>query len=334
MTTIRRFIKSGNVGFPGPETIESEVLKDGTFVKKVAQTVLVDHRTHGRRVESLTLAEFRKRKKVDPWPQDATSRISLDHEAVRNLLNYLLLQKEFLRLQRSTTYTLLTGASELSDLKPAELSALISLVQIAAKRGKLSEVVTPEAIDNFSAAIQQARYKAAIDQLRGMLADSTLSEEVYRRWFVEHHWVFGTEYLGPEKTTKIGWESKGDIILRSVDGYQDLIELKLPAVPALNYDQSHNSWYPSAELAKAIAQVIKYFQETEDARMILAEKEKLPFLKPRARIVIGRSKDWDQDRFDALRRLNASLQNIQIMTYDHLVGSAERMVQYYERVSK
>ena len=326
----KRFIKAGNLGYPEEEIIERQILKDGTFVKKVVQTVIVDHKTKGRRVESLTLDEFKKSKKNEPWPETATSRISLDHDAIRSLLNYLLAQKDFLTLQRSTFYSLLTGTSELGELNPSELSALISLVQAAAKQGKLGEIIKPEALQNINAAIHQAQYKSAIDQLSQMLTSSSLSEDDYKKWFMEHHWVFGTEYLGPEDGTKIGWAVKGDIVLRSIDGYQDLIELKLPSAEILKHDPSHKNWFPSPELSKALAQVIKYFQETEDARMILAQKEKLPFLKPRARIVIGRSNTWEQEQYDALRRLNASLQNIQIMTYDYLLGIAKRMVDYYE----
>lgn len=100
MNIPKRFIKAGNLGYPEEEIIEKQILKDGTFVKKVAQTVIVDHKTQGRRVESLTLDEFRKTKKNEPWPESATSRISLDHDAVRNLLNYLLVYKKFLTFLR------------------------------------------------------------------------------------------------------------------------------------------------------------------------------------------------------------------------------------------
>ena len=59
----KRFIKVGNLGYPEEEIIERQILKDGTFVKKVVQTVIVDHKTKGRRLESLTFDEFRKLKK-------------------------------------------------------------------------------------------------------------------------------------------------------------------------------------------------------------------------------------------------------------------------------
>lgn len=323
-----KFIKSGNLGFPEEQILERNILKDGTFVKKVAQMTIVDHKTKGRRVESLTIDEYRRKKKTEPWPNEST-RITLSYEALSELLKYLLAQDEFLKLQKSTRYTLLTGATDLSQLGSAEIEALISLVQNAANSGKLSDVINLDTINNIAAAIQQTRYKDAVNELKTMLSNKH-DEDSYRKWFLVHPWVFGTEYLRPESNKQLGWKAKGDIILTSVDGYQDIIELKLPTAKVLIYDDSHDNWYPSQELSLTIAQVAKYIHESEDERTTIALKEKLPFLKPRARIVIGRSHDWEEKQSHALRRLNAALHNIQIMTYDHLLMSASRMIQYYE----
>lgn len=325
----RKFTRAGPLGFPQPEVIEETIVKDGTFVRKVVQTVLVDHKTKGRRVESLTIDEYRKKKKTDPWPPTPT-RISLDHDAIRKLLIYLLAHKEFLRLQRSTTYTLLTGASELSELSGEELDSLVNLVRQASLQGKLNSLLDANVLKNLNAAVQQARYKEAIDKLQQMLADPSLSEDDYKKWFNEHNWVFGAEYSGTEASSRVGWASRGDIILRTVDGYLDIVELKLPTHEVLIYDKSHDTFYPSSEVSKAIAQVIKYFQETEDSRLQLEVKENLPFLKPRGRIVIGRSTAWDRKQYDALRRINAALQSVQVLTYDHLFDSAKRLTAYYE----
>jgi hypothetical protein len=330
MDDSRLFYKTGNLGFPETQTIETETIKDGTFVKKIVDTVLVDHNTKGRRIESICISEFKKNKKADQWPSVPINKITLDNASLVNLVNYLELHKEFLKFDSSTTYRLLTGVEQLSELNTIELDSLVQLVKKAAKQDKLKDMVQPDVINNFSAAIQQARYKSAMLEIETMILNTTLSEASYNKWFIDHHWVFGTEYLGTEDGKKIGWASKADIVLRSVDGYQDFIELKLPSAEVLKWDSSHSNWYPSVELSKAIAQVIKYFQETADARMLLAEKEGLAFLKPRARIVIGRHVGWDQAQFDALRRLNSSLQNIQIMTFDHLLQSAGQMVKYYE----
>jgi hypothetical protein len=326
----KRFVKSGNLGYPAPETIEELELEDGTFVRKVIQTVIVEHKTSGKRVESMTLRQFRKRRKADPWPVVPEFTVRLNSEGVGKLFAYLQAQPEFFDLSQSTTYTVLTGTGPLSATQAQQLQVLAAALQRVAKEGRLNAYIAPETLDNLGAAIQQTRYKKALAELRKMLSDESLKELHYRAWFLENRWILGTEYIGVEPSSKLGWSSEGDIILRSVDGYQDIVELKLPSAKVLNFDKSHDNWYPTADLSSAVAQVIKYFHESEDARLLLAEKEDLPFLKPRAKIVIGRSVGWTKAQFDALRRLNAAMQNVQVLTYDHLVQTAEALIEHYE----
>ena len=216
----------------------------------------------------------------------------------------------------------------IAPLDKQTVEQLARLLRRAIRNKQLDEILPADVVGSFTAVVHQIHYKKAIKELEKMFNEAN-SEKDYESWFLNNHWVFGTEYLGVEKV-KIAWKKEGDIILTNIDGYQDIIELKLPSEIVLLKDSSHNNWYASAALSKAITQGITYIQETEDARPLIQTKEKLPFLKPRAKIVIGRSEDWDTDRQDSLRKLNSSLQNIQIMTYDHLLAGANRMVDYYE----
>jgi hypothetical protein len=255
----------------------------------------------------------------------STSHIPLDETATEKLFKYILSRDNFAELAHSTFYTVV------ESFAPLDQDTIISLAKLlkrAINHKQLTNVVSADIASNFGAVIQQILYKKAIDELKAMLINEH-SEKEYENWFFENHWVFGTEYISTEDV-KIGWRTDGDIILSSTDGYQDIIELKLPTKEILLHDPSHNNWYPSSDLSKAIAQGIKYIQESEDARLIIQAKEKLPFLRPRARIVIGRSDGWETGKLDALRVINTSLHNIEIMTYDHLLARANRMIQYYE----
>jgi len=118
--------------------------------------------------------------------------------------------------------------------------------------------------------------------------------------------------------------------MQTTDGYLDLIELKRPDSPVLRQDASRNNYFFSGEVSQAIAQAAGYITTTEQNRHMLAQTENLFFLKPRARIVIGRTLDWDQKMNDALRILNGSLHFIEVWTYDHLLAMADQMVKLYE----
>jgi Domain of unknown function (DUF4263) len=98
----------------------------------------------------------------------------------------------------------------------------------------------------------------------------------------------------------------------------------------LRLDQSRHTYYFTADVSVAVAQCANYITKTEENRHQLAQVEGAFFLKPRARIVIGRSTGWDKQKRDALRTLNGSLHFIEVWTYDQLLAMAERMVGLYE----
>jgi hypothetical protein len=59
---------------------------------------------------------------------------------------------------------------------------------------------------------------------------------------------------------------------------------------------------------------------TDENRHQLNNLEHMPFLKPRGRIIIGRSVNWPQKKLDSLRELNASLHYIELMTFGMCQG--------------
>ena len=315
----KMFVKAGAVGFPEEELLE-EVIYDGKKVKKKAQLTVIHHNSGVQ--YRLTIDEYNVGK---DGLLVQTAHIPLSEEATDKLFQYLLSKDKFAEIAHTTFYTVVESTAPLDK---QSLEQLANLLKRATTNRQLETIVPSEVVGNFSAVIHQIRYKKAIAELKKMLGEEH-SEKEYEKWFMDNHWIFGTEYLKTEDA-KIGWRTAGDIILTSTDGYQDIIELKLPTEDILLYDASHKNWYPSEALSKAIAQALKYVQESEDVRTTIEVKEKLPFMKPRAKIVIGRSDDWDTDKFDCLRKLNAGFHCVQVMTYDHLLLAGQRMVDYYE----
>lgn len=319
----KMFVKAGSVGFPQVELLE-ETIYEGKKVRKKAQLTVIHHNSGVQ--YRLTIDEFNVNK---DGILIQTAHIPLNEEATDKLFRYLHSKDRFAEMAQTTFYTVVES---IAPLDKQTIEQLAKLLRRAAKNRQIANIVPSDVVINFAAVINQIRYKKAISELMSMLKEKHTEKE-FEAWFLENHWIFGTEYLKTEDV-RIGWRTSGDIILTSVDGYQDIIELKLPTEEVLLRDDSHDNWYPSAGLSKAVSQATKYIQESEDARAIIQSKEGVPFLKPRAKIVIGRSINWTSDdgdkRLDCLRKLNAQLHNIQIMTYDHLLLCAGRMVQYYE----
>lgn len=96
------------------------------------------------------------------------------------------------------------------------------------------------------------------------------------------------------------------MLRRTSDNYLEIIEIKTPFQDALlNYDKSHDSYYPSSRLSLVLGQVIRYIAELERSRDSILSKDKLDTLKIRARVIVGR--DGDALHQEGLRNLNAHL---------------------------
>jgi hypothetical protein len=49
-------------------------------------------------------------------------------------------------------------------------------------------------------------------------------------------------------------------------------------------------------------------------------------IKPRCTLIFGRSHDWTEDQRQAYRILNAGFHSLSILTYDHVLTRARRML--------
>lgn len=125
-----------------------------------------------------------------------------------------------------------------------------------------------ELLKNIAVAARMVNYRRAYEKLRILVFNNTREEHAIQGVLAEHPWLFGSEYseLIPRRT----WtrDDRLDFMLRrSIDGYLEIIEIKTPFPEALMlYDQSHNSYYPSARLSPVIGQVMHYIEEVERQR--------------------------------------------------------------------
>jgi hypothetical protein len=113
-----------------------------------------------------------------------------------------------------------------------------------------------------------------------------------------------------------------------VRDYRDIIELKRPDKPVVLEDVSRKSWYFSADVSKAIGQCHRYLDLLGDvARQGLRDHPEIIAYHPRATIDIGSSNGWNCDQHQGLLGLNARLASIQVMTFDHHLARAERILE-------
>lgn len=195
-------------------------------------------------------------------------------------------------------------------------------------RKKLLEL-SQENLNELFASVKQAKNRKAVQQLKEYV-NTVVKEQDFQVWIGDNTWVFGTEYIKKFDTRKIGIHSQADFIVQSLDGFTDLVELKKADVALFDKDESHNCYYPSRDLSQVIGQAIHYIKVMEDHRSILKEGGDLDILKPRVKIVIGRSVGLTFDEKKALRLLNASLHGVEVITYDEILSRAEKIIKIYD----
>ncbi len=187
--------------------------------------------------------------------------------------------------------------------------------------------ILPE--DLVSSLQYQVRTKA-VQEFDDMLSNDLL-ECNWQGWFKKNDWVLGSEFVRILDERSIDTSNIADYLMQAYDGFLDIIEIKRPEGHLkfwANY-QVQGNWIPSSDLTKAITQATKYIYEVEreaNSVKFLERVGKIKTIKPRCVLIFGRSNSWDESQKEAYRILNASYHNLTIMTYDHVLARAKRIL--------
>lgn len=149
------------------------------------------------------------------------------------------------------------------------------------------------------------------------------NEEVWQRFFKENVWILGAEYIEILDERVLDTENITDYIVKSYDGFADIVELKLPNAQFWNADIT-----PNGDLSKALMQCMRYISAIEKRINDLELHKKLgrtAIVKPRITLIYGRSNEWGDEQREAYRIFNSNFHSISILTYDYVLERAKRM---------
>ena len=174
-----------------------------------------------------------------------------------------------------------------------------------------------------------------MDELEAAL-ETESGEQYYQEWCERNGWIFGNQYVMKDTERSISRNDNVDLLATSVvSGFRDIIELKKPTFTVLVRDASHESYYFSAEVSKAIGQCHRYLDVfSEEAVAGLRDNREIVAYHPRATIVIGRSNDWNDNQHRALHGLNSRMNGISILTYDHLLLQGRRLIEMLQNTQE
>lgn len=147
-------------------------------------------------------------------------------------------------------------------------------------------------------------------------------------------------YTNPAKKV----EREIDLVLLDTNGNMDIIEIKKPFQSCiLSANKYRDNYVPKKELSGAIVQAEKYIFHLNkwgvegEKKLNEKYKEQLPdglkinIVNPKAMLILGRSKDFDEQQkfdFEIIRRKYANIMDI--LTYDDLLARLDRIIDKFK----
>jgi hypothetical protein len=179
-------------------------------------------------------------------------------------------------------------------------------------------------------ALQQARRVRAIGRFEQML-EADAPESTWQDWFTRNSWVLGSEFVEVIGERRIDAQHISDFLMRAYDGFLDIVEIKRPegGLQFWSPTLDHGNPIPATDLTKALTQASRYIFEVErEANSVKFQQltRGVRTVKPRCILIFGRSLNWNDKQTEAYRILNASFHNLTVLTYDHVLDRARRIV--------
>lgn len=276
------------------------------------------------------------------------SSVVSDKDALRRHLNTILADEEGSKIlaevaasttvSSGTTFDILKFLSGLSaDEKTKKLVSILPTIDVANLSAAHKQQTFQTEIKNLTELLNLEEQGDIVESIKGKLNlqayQAGQPEKIFQKWIENNLWVFGTEYIRKLDATKIAIFSDSDLLMESMDGFLDLIELKRPKLTKytiFNYDPNHKSYYPSPDLSAVIGQCLFYLQKMDEYKLNLEKEYKARIIRPRVKIILGRTNEFNPEQYEALRMLNSNLNHIQIISYDYLVSCANKMILNYQ----
>ncbi|HDY89787.1 MAG TPA: DUF4263 domain-containing protein [bacterium] len=305
-----------------------KILKNGIRVFTKAVFWKIPHKTSKEDI-SLKIGRYNKPSGTVET-ETPRSELTLDNEEFQNLLKFI-----------SENYApLKDGVKNYIAIDDPQLAnSLKVLFGNDDKKRVLNFIIKNNIVPNdIVNGIRFQEKKKAISEFEEKLKDDHV-EGVWQKWFSENSWVLGSEFVEVLGDRDIDTDNISDYLMEAYDGFLDIIEIKRPGGDLQFWfsHRDHDNLVPHSDLVKAITQTANYIYEVErEANSIkfLERTGHVPVVKPRAVLIYGRSKDWGADQKRAYRILNSSYHNITILTYDHVLARAKRILETSQAIQK
>ncbi|MFM6003924.1 MAG: Shedu anti-phage system protein SduA domain-containing protein [Sphaerospermopsis kisseleviana] len=338
--------------FPDLDNIESVILKQGPrSIKQAKYTTIRNRHTGTVHHYSLSIQTLGSSQKQ--WKEKPEKSITLESKGddeIQKLMDFLAATHGNTSSRPDGDYTILKVPTQDINLESLQqllsslsisgrVDALTKILEFAEDKSELFNILVervdkdPQLFADAAAALNLATYKNAVDKLKNLIDSGKVSESQFQKILEENPWMFGSEYSAIlDRRTWTRDEQQDFVVRRTTDNYMEIIEIKTPleGKTLFIYDKSHKSYYPAVELSKVIGQVQNYLEKLDGDRNSILANDGEDTNKIRAKIIIGR--DGDKDQQKALRRFNGHLYRIEIITFDQLLRIAQNVLNYLQGI--
>lgn len=257
-----------------------------------------------------------------PETDTPKSELTLDNEEFLNLVTFIQAYYKPLELGVNS-FIPLDNSNSMQLLK--RFKKIVGSDEETAKQLLESGLLS----DNIALAIDLIKKKTGIDEFSSSI-NKNLPESHWQTWFENNKWILGSEYLHILDERSIDTQNIADYLVKAFDGFVDIVEIKKPNGLKFWMDaKDHDNYVPSSDLIKAITQCQNYIFEIEqeaNSAKFIRRTNGTRVIKPRCLLIYGRSNNWNEEQQEAYRILNASYNQITILTYDHLLLRAKNVL--------
>lgn len=310
----------------GVNYAEPAILRKGKQVFSLALLEKIPHAHEDIMDISLKIGRYKY-----PYKELATekpkSELTLSSEELNNLIRYISDNYAPVNLGKGTYVDVSGGHEELIHRFKDVLEASEDTAKLLMDSGILD--------GNVLVAASIVKKKEALEFFNQKLQEET-TEHFWQKWFEGNKWVLGSDFAQILDERDIDTDNIADYLMQAFDGFVDIVEIKKPnGLPFWSGTKDHGNYVPSSDLIRAITQCLNYLYAIErrcnDADF--RDKTHSKVIKPRCILVFGRSNDWNDQQKEAYRILNASYNQVSIMTYDHLLSRAQNVLGLDEKIA-
>jgi len=307
-----------------------KTLKDKKTTVTRAVFWKIPHHTQGEDV-SLKIGRY---KKIFGQPEtiecaEPKSELTLDNEEFKELLNFI--EENYEPFKQGVKRYL--PIDEKFD--PQSVAHLKAIFDNPDKKQVLDFIAKHNIVpDELIVGLQTRSRMKAVSEFETMLNQNKVEKE-WQAWFTKNDWVLGSEFVRILDEREIDTNNIADYLMEAYDGFLDIIEIKRPDNRLKFWADAldHDNYVPSTDLIKAITQATTYIYEVEreaNSVKFLERVGNVKTIKPRCILIFGRSINWNDAQKAAYRILNSSYHNLTIMTYDHVLNRAKRILEIEE----